>query len=128
MRVVNRKNTNVIIAEKHSPQSTYTASDHKNSVVTLAERKAEESRELMILTDNVLNADEYSDAISIQVPKGATLAEIASVEDAGYEDVYNMEVETDHNFAVNGGYIVHNCMDAVRYMMYTVVRREARYE
>ena len=31
------------------------------------------------------------------------------------QSVYNMEVETHHNFAVNGGLIVHNCIDAVRY-------------
>lgn len=30
------------------------------------------------------------------------------------EDVYNMEVDEHHNFAVNGGSIVHNC-DALRY-------------
>lgn len=28
-----------------------------------------------------------------------------------------MEVETHHNFAVNGGLIVHNCIDMVRYAM-----------
>lgn len=83
-----------------------------------------------MLTGNVLYADKHSDATSIPLSKDVTYAEIEieSIEDAGYEDVYNMEVETDHNFAVNGGYIVHNCMDAVRYMMYTVVRREMRYE
>ena len=32
------------------------------------------------------------------------------------EDVYNMEVENHHNFAVNGGLIVHNCMDCFRYI------------
>lgn len=26
-----------------------------------------------------------------------------------------MEVDDHHNFAVNGGFIVHNCMDALRY-------------
>lgn len=38
-----------------------------------------------------------------------------SVKFAGYEDVYNMEVDNHHNFSVNGGFIVHNCMDALRY-------------
>ena len=33
----------------------------------------------------------------------------------GIEDVYNMEVEDHHNFSVNGGFIVHNCLDALRY-------------
>lgn len=56
------------------------------------------------------------------------LVEIESVEQDGIEDVYNMEVEDNHNFAVNGGYIVHNCMDAMRYMMYTIIRREMRVE
>lgn len=40
---------------------------------------------------------------------------VKSVKFVGYEDVYNMEVENHHNFAVNGGFIVHNCMDALRY-------------
>lgn len=38
----------------------------------------------------------------------------------GCEDVYNMEVEDNHNFAVNGGMIVHNCMDSIRYMVKTM--------
>lgn len=36
-------------------------------------------------------------------------AKIKSIKPAGYQDVYNMEVEKHHNFAVNGGLIVHNC-------------------
>lgn len=35
------------------------------------------------------------------------------------EDVYNMEVKDHHNFSVNGGLIVHNCMDRNRYACYT---------
>lgn len=34
---------------------------------------------------------------------------------AGYEDVYNMEVNDIHNFAVEKGIIVHNCYDTLRY-------------
>lgn len=47
----------------------------------------------------------------------------------GVEDVYNMEVEKNHNFAVNGGYIVHNCMDAIRYLCYTlhITKKHAEY-
>lgn len=33
------------------------------------------------------------------------------------EAVYNMEVDGFHNFAVNNGAIVHNCMDAMRYAL-----------
>ena len=43
---------------------------------------------------------------------------VMKVEFDGYEDVYNMEVENHHNFAVDGGFIVHNCMDSMRYAVY----------
>lgn len=33
------------------------------------------------------------------------------------ENVYNLEVKDHHNFAVNGGFIVHNCIDALRYSL-----------
>lgn len=42
---------------------------------------------------------------------------IKSVKMIGSFDVYNMEVDDNHNFAVNGGLIVHNCMDATRYFV-----------
>ena len=44
---------------------------------------------------------------------------IKKIEVVGREDVYNMEVEDNHNFAINGGLIVHNCMDAMRYFVKT---------
>lgn len=47
---------------------------------------------------------------------------VTSVHAVGYEDVYNMEVEDNHNFAVNSGLIVHNCMDDIRYFAYTIMR------
>lgn len=40
---------------------------------------------------------------------------IAKIEPAGRMDVYNMEVETTHDFAVANGIIVHNCYDEMRY-------------
>lgn len=42
---------------------------------------------------------------------------ILSVQKKGRAPVYNMEVEENHNFAVNGGLIVHNCMDSMRYFV-----------
>ena len=45
---------------------------------------------------------------------------VKNVQLDGYEDVYNMEVEDNHNFAVNGGYVVHNCMDSIRYHVHTM--------
>ena len=44
---------------------------------------------------------------------------ITSIENAGKQDVYNMEVEDTHCFSVtSGGVIVHNCSDAERYGLY----------
>lgn len=40
---------------------------------------------------------------------------VKSITFAGYADVYNMEVEDTHSFAVEGGIIVHNCYDETRY-------------
>ena len=37
------------------------------------------------------------------------------VECVGEEDVYNMEVEGTHDFAIQGGVIAHNCADETRY-------------
>ena len=74
--------------------------------------------------------------ISIQRQKPvAEVAEISfvgvkSIRKIGKADVYNMEVEDNHNFAIEGGLIVHNCMDATRYFVKTekiaVEKREYR--
>lgn len=42
------------------------------------------------------------------------MPKVKSIKSLGREDVYNMEVENTHNFAINGGLIVHNC-DGLRY-------------
>ena len=44
-------------------------------------------------------------------------AKIKSIKKVGCEDVYNMEVKDNHNFAISKGLIIHNCMDAMRYMI-----------
>lgn len=49
---------------------------------------------------------------------------IKEIRPCGKQPVYNMEVDEHHNFSVNGGIIVHNCMDAVRYFANTVMWRE----
>ena len=46
--------------------------------------------------------------------------EIKNIKKIQNEDVYNMEVDDNHNFAVNGGIIVHNCMDSTRYFVKTM--------
>jgi len=42
------------------------------------------------------------------------------------EDVYNMEVRDFHNFTINGGFIVHNCIDSVRYALERVWKRRGQ--
>lgn len=44
---------------------------------------------------------------------------IKSIRCIGKADVYNMEVKGHHNFSVNGGFVVHNCMDSLRYLINT---------
>lgn len=50
-------------------------------------------------------------------------AVIKAVRRAGNEDVYDLSVLKWHNFSVCGGLIVHNCMDACRYLLKTTVGR-----
>ena len=81
-----------------------------------------------MLSDNVSIVKMNSKSINIQrqsiVHKVAqteqsqgyhSYVKIKSIKYIGTEDVYNMEVKDHHNFAVCGGLIVHNCMDAMRY-------------
>ena len=56
------------------------------------------------------------------------LVGVAKIEIEPNEDVYNMEVIGTHNFAVNGGVIVHNCMDDIRYFCNTIMKNKVRKE
>lgn len=46
-------------------------------------------------------------------------AKVTSIVHGGIDDVFNLEVEHTHAFAVNGGLIVHNCADSTRYACMT---------
>ena len=48
---------------------------------------------------------------------------VKSIRKRQAEPVYNMEVSGTHCFAVNGGLIVHNCMDATRYLINELITR-----
>ena len=52
------------------------------------------------------------------------LVGISKIEIEPNEDVYNMEVIGTHNFSVNGGVIVHNCMDDIRYFVNTILKNK----
>lgn len=53
---------------------------------------------------------------------------VKSIKSCGKQPVYNMEVDEYHNFSVNGGIIVHNCMDSARYYAMTMLRRKVGKE
>lgn len=61
-------------------------------------------------------AREIAEDDEILEVSGHTLR-VRSVKRRPAEPVYNMEVERFHNFAVNGGLIVHNCIDSSRYAL-----------
>lgn len=50
-----------------------------------------------------------------------TYVKIKRIRKCGRGPVYNMEVRNHHNYAVNGGFILHNC-DALRYFVNTIIR------
>lgn len=49
---------------------------------------------------------------------------IKKITKLNHQPVYNMEVEDAHHFGVNGGMIVHNCMDACRYAIDPLITRK----
>jgi len=51
----------------------------------------------------------------VQTSKEPKIEKIKSIKFHSIQDVYNMEVETHHNYAVEGGLIIHNCIDSLRY-------------
>ena len=79
---------------------------------------------------NVQYAEEPSRQINTQKPCAVQdrapcvcAVKICAIKKLPPQPVYNMEVETYHNFAVNGGLIVHNCIDAVRYGTESIWRK-----
>lgn len=65
---------------------------------------------------------ERQNAVQNLVPINLTqdylnFAKVKAVRYLGKQDVYNMEVKDHHNFSVNGGLVVHNSIDAIRYSL-----------
>lgn len=82
-----------------------------------------------ILTDSGWKEAKYlseSDKV-VDISDGVSC--VAKMQDIGCEGVYNMEVLGTHCFSVNGGVIVHNCMDQIRYLVRTkrIVKPETEY-
>ena len=101
----------------------------KRSIVqTLAKVLREEKTELMLKCEYALYAERNFMSINTLVQKpvqgGAELCFVGvkSIKSCGKQPVYNMEVDKYHNFSVNDGIIVHNCMDSMRYYAFTVLK------
>lgn len=98
----------------------------------IAERRQDEKAGLMMKQEDALFAAKNLDATNTKnndiVPKSVPVryVRIKAIRPVGIEPVYNMEVDEYHNFAINGGVIVHNCMDSMRYYVQTILRREIR--
>ena len=84
-------------------------------------------RVVLIMRQGSANAaTNHSPSISIPEPEhAAALVPVKSVQIVGVEDVYDLSVLRHHNFSVAGGLIVHNCMDAARYLIKTTINQAA---
>ena len=110
-----------IIAAKRLKRTRKTATDS----AALNARQHGEGRLVWIMkSENVQIAESNSPQTNIQNNHAVQLpaqtpiepsSKIKSIKYIGKENVYNMEVDVHHCFSVNGGLIVHNCIDALRY-------------
>ena len=80
----------------------------------------DEGQVLMMLFGFVRSAGKNTKQTNIQKQADVKAVEIEEIRVISRADVYNMEVKGTHNFAVNGGAIVHNCMDSTRYFVQTM--------
>ena len=53
------------------------------------------------------------------IKKEGRMLKIKTIKPKGKADVYCMNVDKYHNFSVEGGLIIHNCLDALRYVLYS---------
>ena len=82
-----------------------------------------------VLAKDIDESDRIVD-IKIVDFAGISSVGIKAIRKVGRADVYNMEVEGNHNFAIEGGLIVHNCMDSMRYFVKTkhIVKEKTMYK
>lgn len=95
------------------------------SVLITANLHTGEKWDMTTLKGSALVVVKNSSSINTHQQNTVKLTGVKCVTTAGTENVYNMEVDDNHNFAISGGLIVHNCMDATRYFVHTmkIVRR-----
>ena len=66
--------------------------------------------------ENALNVAKNTLATNTPTGKCVKIAHVKKIKYVGKEDTYNMEVKDTHNFIANG-IIVHNSVDATRYII-----------
>lgn len=77
-------------------------------------------RECALSVEKNLNATNIHYGNAAPINAELNYVGITSIKPCGRQPVYNMEVDRYHNFSINGGVIVHNCMDAMRYFCQTM--------
>lgn len=101
-----------------------------SSVQTLVNQAIEEKAELTTLKKLANNVGQYSNQTSIgrlgSVLQNVGPLRVVKIEQAGEHDVYCLDAEDTHAFAIDGGIIVHNCYDAVRYRCLKGSNRQAK--
>ena len=75
----------------------------------------------IILSKLVIAAEVNILQTNIKKQNTVQFVKVKGIKRIGKADVYNMEVKNHHNFSVCGGFIVHNCLDAVRYFCSTIL-------
>jgi len=97
---------------------------------TLANLVTGENSKLITFQGNALivkNSLASTDIAKLNVAHGAAGANLLMVKKITRQTkkpVYNMEVEDVHHFAINGGFIVHNCLDGLRYALTPLITRK----
>lgn len=68
--------------------------------------------------ENPLTRPSQDERSSVEERAGRQICVVGDVRPAGVENVYDLAVwDTSHALAVNGGLIVHNCYDILRYLL-----------
>lgn len=91
----------------------------------LTQRGWIEAQDLLTSVDKIVDISP-----SIRYNRAFNVVGIKKIEIIGTDDVYNMEVKGTHCFSINGGLIVHNCMDSMRYFVFTMrlIRKKMKQE
>lgn len=104
------------------------------SAKNIIELKTETGKKIRCTSDHlILTQNGWKQAIECVneriITFGGNSEYVWGMSECGAEPVYNLEVDDNHNFAVNGGLVVHNCMDSARYFVQTmnIVKKREKY-